>query len=242
MKMLEQDLQLRVSECDANNMWRPGAMLTEMQELAGMHSHSIGCGRETLLKEGLAWVVVRMELQIHRYPAFPETVKLRTFCTPPRHRFFPRYFQAFDKNGEQIMQASSMWLLMDLETRQSVSAERLPSPIPENDEAANLMAMPGGIDEVDCPPQVISHEPVYTDLDANGHVNNTRYVDWLCNALGMETMKDHPPERLIIHYDNEIRPGTPVELRLKRDGARFQMTGIHDGRNAFDMGGILMGI
>jgi len=134
-----------------------------------------------------------------------------------------------------------MWLLMDLETRQSVSADRLPNPIPENDGAANLMAMPGGIDEVDCPPQVISHEPVYTDLDANGHVNNTRYVDWLCNALGMEIMKDHPPERLIIHYDNEIRPGTPVKLRLKRDGVRFQMTGIHDGRNAFDMGGILMG-
>ena len=88
--------------------------------------------------------------------------------------------------------------------------------------------------------RVFFAEPQYSDLDVNGHVNNTRYADWLCDALGTETLEKHPLERFVIHYDSEIRPGQPVELRLQRADLKFRMIGIHDGRTAFSVGGTLM--
>ena len=44
MRILEKKIRLRISECDVNCRWRPGAMLTELQEAAGEHSAAMGCG------------------------------------------------------------------------------------------------------------------------------------------------------------------------------------------------------
>ena len=41
---------------------------------------------------------------------------------------------------------------------------------------------------------VTQYRPVYTDLDVNGHMNNTRYADLLCNALGIDLMKEFEPD------------------------------------------------
>ena len=45
MKSLEKNISLRISECDFCNTWRPGAILTELQEIAGAHSAALGNGR-----------------------------------------------------------------------------------------------------------------------------------------------------------------------------------------------------
>ncbi len=238
-KILEKTIRLRVSECDMNNLWRPGAMMTEMQETAGEHSAAMGCGRNALLEKGLAWVVARMAFRVERYPAWGETVTLRTFHRPHRHRFFPRYFEILDGEGAAIARASSLWLLMDLETRQSVDANRLDRPLTDNSDLAEPMPLPGGIPRLEAAEEIIPRRAEYTDLDANGHVNNTKYVDWLCNTLGVETLSAHPIETLTIHFNSEIRPEQPVELRLAREGLQYRMAGIHDGKTAFEIGGTL---
>ena len=240
MKYLEKEMTLRVSECDVNGRWRLGAMLLEMQEAAGEHSATEGCGRETLVKMGLAWVVVRMEIQIRRYPSYGEKVRIRTFHRPTRHRFFPRFFQIWDESGELIAQASSLWLLLDLESRQSVSADRLPRPLTDNSDMEEPLRWPGGIIPAEAPERTVSYEAVYTDLDANRHVNNTKYADWLCNVLGTDAMTRTPVRELTIHFDHEIRPDQKVELRIRQEGLRFQMAGVHEDLTAFEMSGTLM--
>ena len=239
MKYLEKTFTLRVSECGPDGRWRPGAMMVEMQEAAGQHSAAVSCGREELVQMGLAWVVARMEIQVSRYPAYGEEITIRTFHRPHRHRFFPRYFQIWDGAGNLIAQASSLWLLMDLETRQSVSADRLPVPLPDNSDMAEPIPLPRGGEPVDGPEEITLRRAAYTDLDANGHVNNTRYVDWLCDALGTARMTEMPPERMTIHFNSEIRPGEAVELRLAMGDNRFRMTGLAGGRGAFEIGGAL---
>lgn len=239
MKELEKEIKLRVSECDVNNLWRPGAMLTEMQEVAGEYCDLTGCGREALLRHGIAWVVARMAIRMEWYPRMGEMIRLRTFHRPVRHRFFPRYYEFRDGEGQLLGQASSLWLLMDLETRQSVAADRLPAPLSDNRDMPELMPLPGNIPQLDAPETVIPWQAQYTDLDPNGHVNNTKYVDWLCNALGIETMRSHRIDNLLIHFNSEILPGQPVELRLRRAAERFQLSGLRDGQVAFEMGGSL---
>ncbi len=240
MKTLEKELTLRVSECDVNGRWRPGAMLLELQEAAGDHSSAMGCGRETLGRMGLAWVVVRLELRVNRYPCFGEKLTIRTFHRPARHRFFPRFFEALDAEGRTILQGSSLWLLMDLETRQSVAADRLPQPLTDNSDLPEPMPLPGGIAAVDAEAEKMTRVAVYSDLDANGHVNNTRYVDWLCDALGTAVLTEHPLERVTVHFDHEIRPDEAVELCLQREGTRFELRGLVGEHTAFHAGGTLM--
>lgn len=239
MKYLERSFPLRVSECDMSGHWRPGAMLVEMQEAAEAHCEALNCGRNALDGLNQAWVVARLELRILRYPVYGEELTLRTFHRPARHRFFPRFCEVRTREGELIALSSGLWLVMDLQTRQSVSGDRLPTQLPDNSDMPEVLPLPKGIEALETSADVLLRTSAYTDLDANGHVNNTRYVDWLCDALGVETMREHPPERITIHFNSEILPERQVEMRLRREGLRFQLEGIQEERKAFEISGEL---
>ncbi len=242
MKFLERTFPIRIADCDVNNFWCPSAILTELQETATLHSAAIGCGREELLAAGLAWVVARLSLRMHRYPVSGETVTIRTFHRPNRHSFFPRFFVISDSRGEIIGEASSLWLLMDLESRQAVPPDRLPHPLPDNSDMPVPLPLPGNIPLVDAEETVTPWPVLFTDLDPNRHVNNTRYADWLCNVLGIETMSSHLLETLNIHYNTEVRPGQSPVMRLYRSGDKVRLLGEVDGNPAFEIGAELVPI
>ena len=82
--------------------------------------------------------------------------------------------------------------------------------------------------------------PRFTDLDVNMHVNNTKYMDWCCNALDLDIMKDHCIMSFDVNYDAEILPGCRVhtELTMKEDA--FAFLGFVEGRRSFGISGKLM--
>ena len=86
---------------------------------------------------------------------------------------------------------------------------------------------------------VSEYTPVYTDLDVNGHVNNTRYADWLCNTLGIELMSRSEPETVILNYNHEILPGQKLTFRKILRDNQYRLTGYTEDAAAFDIGGIL---
>ena len=50
----------------------------------------------------------------------------------------------------------------------------------------------------------------YSDTDVNGHVNNARYADWLCDALGLETMREYRVKTMRLSYAAETMKGSPL--------------------------------
>lgn len=82
--------------------------------------------------------------------------------------------------------------------------------------------------------------PVYTDLDVNHHVNNTKYMDWCCNALGIDCMKEHALRRFCLNYDVEVLPGQEIRTELRTLGDHFSYCGFHESQRSFDIGGELM--
>ncbi|MBQ7850680.1 MAG: hypothetical protein IJ343_13225, partial [Clostridia bacterium] len=83
------------------------------------------------------------------------------------------------------------------------------------------------------------HLPVYTDLDMNGHVNNTRYLDWCCNALGVETLRTMELAAFAVNYNQEILPGQEVRTELHRLADAFSFSGFEGESRHFDIGGML---
>ena len=76
----------------------------------------------------------------------------------------------------------------------------------------------------------------YSDTDLNGHVNNTRYADFACDALEMEKLG---PGRFLsemqIGYLAECRPGEELRLLTGRDGdVRFVQGMDESGKSRFE--------
>lgn len=226
-------------DCDLGGLWRPSAILTAMQEAAGMHSHILGCGRETLVEQGIVWVLTRCEVRMDREARMGETVSIETFPMPLRRWFFPRYFIFRDAAGEALGAASTLWVLFDLEKRCMVAPGEVAKAIPDNSDLTPPLGVPGPVPRLMGEAVRSARTPVYSELDVNGHVNNARYADWLCDALGLETMRDLRVKDMRLSYAAEIRPGQEMDLTLVRDGLAFHLTGAHEGKVHFEIGGEL---
>ena len=236
MKTYSETKLIRTSNCDLTGHWRLSSILALMQELAGTHAHFLGCGRDFLLEQGLVWVLSRTELQMDRYPAVGETVRVDTFPMPNRRWFFPRYFCFYDEAGEQIGRAGTLWLLMDLQARKMAAPEAALRFLPDNSDLTPPMDFPGNIAPVEGEEIRTLYTPVNTDIDVNRHMNNTRYGDVLCNALSLETLEKKEFSHVLIHYLKEVLPGGELQISLRQEGERLRMLGSRGEEKCFDIG------
>ena len=240
MKTYEESFVIRSCDCDISGKWRLSAILATMQEVSGEHSMLLGCGREELLKQqGAVWVLSRCEMHIDRYPAAGEKVTISTFPMPTRLFFFPRYYILTDAHGEMIGKAGTLWLLMDIHTRKMLPPGDVARLIPDNRDLSVPMNLPATVANLQGEERVSLYNPVYSDLDVNGHVNNTRYADWLCNVLDLEVLASWEPESIILNYHREILPGQTVTFhRILKDN-QYRLAGYTGTDLAFEIGGQL---
>lgn len=240
-KIYTETFMLRPAQCDMKNMWRPSAILEMMQDTAGMHSILLGVDRDTMLEngEGIVWVVTRLKVEMSRMPKAGEKITIETFPTAPRHMFCPRSHIFRDENGAQIGAANSLWVTMDVETRRITKSVFVAERMPDNSDLSPAAGMPATLRALPGDVQTGSIAAQYTDLDVNEHVNNTKYIDWCCNALGVETMQDKCVLSFDVNYDLEIRPGAQIRTELTREGDRFVFSGFSGDKKHFSVGGML---
>ena len=240
LKTYKEEVVIRTCNCDLAGQWRPSAILETMREIAGAHSELLGAGRNVLIQQGVVWILTRLEVVMDRYPKIGERISVETFPMTVRRWFFPRYFIFRDESGNEIGRAGSLWALLDINTRKMVSPDDVKKLMPDNSDLLAPLGLPATVAEVSGTLEASDFMPVYTDLDVNMHVNNTRYMDWCCNALGIDTMSKYCLGRFAVNYDAELRAGQEVHAELRKLANDFSFCGFHDGKRHFDIGGVLM--
>lgn len=238
-KTYTQEFRVASYQTDLTARIRPSAILEIMQEMAGAHAELLGVGRGRLDPMNLAWVLTRVEVRMDRYPVSGEIIRVETFPMPNRRVFFPRYFIFRDAAGNQIGCAGSLWVVLDITTRKMGNPSEIAVLMPDNRDLTAPMGMPATVEELPGESIFADRLPVYTDLDVNGHVNNTRYLDWCCNALGIDTLRSHAMLQFAVNYNQEILPGQQVRTELRCEGDRFSFSGFEGDKRHFDVGGTL---
>ena len=155
---------------------------------------------------------------------------------PTRICFFPRYYIFTDERGESIGKAGTLWLLLDTQTRRMLPPGDVGRLIPDNTDLSVPMNLPATVGQLQGEELVTEYTPVYTDLDVNGHVNNARYADWLCNTLGIDMMRKFAPDSVILNYSHEVLPGQRVVLHRIIKDLQDRLTGYVGDTIAFDIG------
>ena len=201
---------------------KPSTLLYYIQEVAGVHGSAMGASYEALAEKNLFWAILRTRVQITRLPGKGETIRLETWPMPTTRVAYPRSVVAYDEKGEEIFRAISIWVLMDRTTRAMV----LPSKsglIFSGTVRGGELAVPGSLTpktyENRC-----SRTVRFTDLDVNGHMNNTRYFDWMFDVLPSTFHAEHTLKELTICYLSEAREGQTLDMNWEiAEGNLFQM-------------------
>ncbi|MEG0913069.1 MAG: thioesterase [Oscillospiraceae bacterium] len=236
----ETEFALRAGDTDFTGGWRPASVFLAMQEAAEKHAEMIGVGFDKLRERDCAWVLARACAVIDKYPQMDDIVRLRTWPAKIRHMIFPRYFEFENQDGELIGSASTAWVIMKMSERRMVSdSSELGVAVPENFDRPAPLPMPGTVRRVEGVTLRSERRAVYSDIDVNGHVNNTRYIDWLCDCVSLEAHAKHRIKKITVNYNAEVLAGTNVELEFAANDGAFSFCGTSGGRNSFAICGEL---
>ena len=223
-------------EADFTGRWRPACVLDEMQRAAESHSESLGTGHRMLEGHGIFWVISRIRVKMKTYPAWGEEIVSATWPRNMGDRIFPREYRFTRPDGELLGEATAVFLLKHRETGQIV---RAPDGlvIPETDLRGaspflGLGKLTGGRDMRPAG----SRRPRYSDIDVNGHVNNQRYAQWVCDLFEPDRFRESSMETLQINFLLETGPGDSIALYLCEEGNRSFICGRQalTGEKAFE--------
>jgi len=225
-------IRLRTCDCDLFQGWRPGAILESMQETAGEHSAMLGLSRAVMDDIGIAWVLSRVKAAFERQPKAGEILTVETYPTPNRHLFFPRTHIFRDEAGVQVGAANSLWMLLDVASRRVTNSDFVLERMPDNRELKSVLGMPATVRPLEGDKRSAMLTPQFTEFDPNHHVNNTKYMDWCMNALGLEYLQENWIQSFDINYDAEILPGSEVRTELACADGRFSFLGFEGEKTA----------
>lgn len=219
----EKTYEIDSRDLDCFSVCRSSALLGYLQDAAGGAAAAFGGANHQMLeKHRHCWMVTRTRYTLDRPLHLGDALTIKTWH---RGGSKPLMYRDFDllMDGAPIGQALSIWVLVDLERHVMTRPDRFPE----------IQGTDGGHLIRDTklprlhPPQAMetaeSRTFHYSDTDPNGHVNNTRYADLLCDAAGLQTA---PPGAFVralhIDYLQECRAGETLTLEgCRSDGISF---------------------
>ena len=182
---LDERFAVRSYESGVANRVSLATLCNYMQEAAGLSADQLGWGIHKLQDEGLTWMLSRLYVKVSRYVPWGTGLTLRTWPSGMKGRLLAtRCFQAADGSGNEVLQAHSEWLYVDMKSQKIVKLpDGFAGLVPEGTPCVKFNDLGGKsvrLQDVSASAEVRVRQ---SDLDFNGHVNNVHYVEWMLEAL-----------------------------------------------------------
>jgi medium-chain acyl-[acyl-carrier-protein] hydrolase len=190
-------------------------IMTIMEDIAGLHSESVGFGLSNAEERQKIWVVLDWKVKIYHRPAYGQKVFAQTWSNKTNVACAFRDYELFDEQGGLIAAGTSRWVLIDMKTRKP---QRLTSGIVELYECeTDKKAFEEGMEKLILTQDMISqtsHSQKYVvlrrDIDANRHMHNLNYLEAAVEILPQEVYEQGEYDNIRITYRKEILYGEDV--------------------------------
>lgn len=220
----EEKRTIEAAHVDCFGRCKASVLLYFAQEAAGSHCDELCLSWETLAEKGLFWAVIRTHVRVERLPKLHETVTVRTWPMPTTRTAYPRAVVICDREGNPLVHVLSLWVLMDMKNRSLVLPGKSGIHVPGQLTGSEI-AVPGSLLPYTGENTVL-RTVRFSELDRNGHMNNTRYLDWVTDLLQSGFHKDHPVREFTVCYLAEALENQQVCLHYGMDSEGcFQVDG-----------------
>ena len=203
---------------DRFNRLRPSALLDMMQQVATNQCAILALDWDSMAERGLCWVVTRQQVQILRSVPGGSTITVETWPGITSRVAYPRSTIGYDEKGNEVFRAISLWVLMSIADRKMVLPAKSGLNFTGIERGCEL-AVPGSLIPAKLEGNTV-RQVVYSDLDVNGHMSNTRYLDWMMDLLPVSFHAGHSLTDFTVTYLNEATEGQQMVLgyELTPDG------------------------
>jgi acyl-ACP thioesterase len=226
----EKNILIRSEQVDMTRRIRMSDLFRLLEEASIAHTEALGCTRDKTLDRGLLWVITRQLVEIDELPAYDESVTIRSWQGEMQHVFFPRFYE-IEREGRVLVRGQALWMLMEEESRSMAMPEDYDIFIPGRPDAGDMMLPAVVIPEAAGDPSArASLVTRFSQIDINGHMNNTRYFDMIDDLLKKDcggSADIAVPKKVLANYISELKLGDAFTLDQYTDAGTlfFEGTG-----------------
>lgn len=236
MKKYEHINRFQVKYCDVDfkDELKVSTALALMEEVACSSADELGFGYAFVKPRGYAFMVTNVCAEFLRPITIGDMITAKTWPTPPSYVVFGREYRFFDEKGENLMNATSRWCLVDMKTDkllQSKVVDNQDYSTYNTDKALDGVQwkIPTFATDTETPRFTITI--ANSEYDHNMHVNNTRYADYCMNCFSVAELAQKRLQRFQISYIRQCKEGETLRFYRQRVDETTYLT---QGRNDRD--------
>ena len=213
-KTFEYSMKIPFDMSDVNGYIKIPQLILLSLQVSGMQSIELGMSDMYILENyNLVWIITDYNMKIERLPVFDEKITIETYAKSHNRLFCYRAFNIKDEAGNTIIEMVATFVLMDRDTRK-VHPVMLRGP--------RFKELEGGVEQ--------EYRVRFYDLDMNGHVNNSKYLDWVFEVMGADFLTHHVPKKVHLKYVKEVLAGGLITSQYEQEGLKTQHQITSDGQ------------
>lgn len=196
------------ADCDSKYDLKPQTFLAWASELAGNHLRSRNITREQMWEDGQVFLLTQAAIHYNKVPVFNTKLIFSTWEGGTKGSRFIRYFAMKTEDGTVLCDSETSWVLVNPVSHKLLRpSEYAYQLLPGEKKTA------AAIEKIR--PENLQPESkytfVYSDIDANGHVNNGVYLRLAADILSDKAVEKHL-KSVMVNFIHECRQNEAVTL------------------------------
>lgn len=227
-KTFEYSMKIPFDMSDVNGFIKIPQLILLSLQVSGMQSIELGMSDMYILENyNLVWIITDYNMKIDRLPVFDEKITIETYAMSHNRLFCYRAFNIKDEEGNTIIEMVATFVLMDRDTRKVHPVMSELTDAFDSEFSKTMLRGPrfkeleGGVEQ--------EYRVRFYDLDMNGHVNNSKYLDWVFEVMGADFLTQHVPKKVHLKYVKEVLAGGVITSQYEQEGLKTQHQISSDG-------------
>lgn len=228
-KTFEYSMKIPFDMSDVNGYIKIPQLILLSLQVSGMQSIELGMSDMYILENyNLVWIITDYNMKIDRLPVFDEKITIETYAMSHNRLFCYRAFNIKDEAGNTIIEMVATFVLMDRDTRKVHPVMSEITDAFDSEFSKTMLRGPrfkeleGGVEQ--------EYRVRFYDLDMNGHVNNSKYLDWVFEVMGADFLTHYVPKKVHLKYVKEVLAGGVIISQYEQEGLKTQHQITSDGQ------------
>ena len=217
LKKQKLSYQVRTYECDPNDHLKISALFNFFQSAAEANIESAAIGYDYLTEHNIGWIAVDYRVKFLAFPHRGDNLTIETWPSAGTPLYGIRDFRVTDKDGKDMIFATSRWVLIDIATKKPLIYKK----IMPNFNTIDDHVLPPDFPKIQPPEHVDFVTELttrYDDLDVNQHVNNAVYPAFALDSVPSDFRQGKIPSEIAINFKNETKLGETLSAQSMISG------------------------
>ena len=224
--------QVATYDVGPDRLLTPSAQLRLQQEAGERHFGEGGLNFDGVAAFGMAFVVLQNNAVVYRRPAIGEAVTVKTWSRNVKGMRFFRCYRFEDAQGHILIDSVASFALVDVREHTLLRPSQFPAEVAHQPDLPHGCPDPAKLRLPETMTPCGEHPVRLSELDFNGHLNNTRYADIVFDNLPAETASQM--SGFSITFSHEAKCGDVLQLaRARREDGAWMLTAQNGDQTCF---------